>query len=84
MQKGDVVAISNATRLCTRMQDVTYEEVPCNPNKGEMLRGTMVTRGLEARCIKANTCASHWAGARCSQGWGKIGGLSMARPLALW
>mmetsp|Transcript_31244 Transcript_31244/g.71337 ORF Transcript_31244/g.71337 Transcript_31244/m.71337 type:complete len:239 (-) Transcript_31244:86-802(-) len=34
-------------------EDVTYEEVPCNPNKGEMLRGTMVTRGLEARCIKA-------------------------------
>mmetsp|Transcript_3888 Transcript_3888/g.6562 ORF Transcript_3888/g.6562 Transcript_3888/m.6562 type:complete len:243 (-) Transcript_3888:70-798(-) len=34
-------------------EDITYEEVPCNPNKGEMLRGTMVTRGLEARCIKA-------------------------------
>lgn len=34
-------------------QNVRYVEVPCKPEKGEMLKGTRVTYGLVARCVEA-------------------------------
>jgi len=37
------------------MQDIRYKEVECNPAKGEMLKGSGATRGLQPRCVEVTT-----------------------------
>eukprot|EP00439_Symbiodinium_sp_Y106_P014281 s394_g2.t1 len=34
------------------MSNVRWKEVQCNPDKGEMLKGTRATYGLEPRCVE--------------------------------
>ncbi|CAK9039615.1 unnamed protein product [Durusdinium trenchii] len=34
------------------MSNIRYKEVQCNPDKGEMLKGTRATYGLEPRCVE--------------------------------
>lgn len=41
------------------MSDIQYEEVTCDPDKGEMLKGTTATRGLLPRCVKATATVTN-------------------------
>lgn len=44
------------------MSNLRYEEVVCDPERGEMLKGTRVTYGLQARCVEVTARVNNPSG----------------------
>ena len=41
------------------MSNIRYKEVTCDPDKGEMLKGTRATYGLEPRCVEVTATVTN-------------------------